>query len=72
MLPELYYEDQIWNMKKTIDEAYKLYANRMKSYRQLTDDEEVKIKEYLDSISENGFVMENVTTTIVTMSWKVA
>jgi hypothetical protein len=30
--------------------------------------EEVK---YLESISEDGFVMENVTTTIVTMSWKV-
>ncbi|MBC3887024.1 methyltransferase domain-containing protein [Acetobacterium paludosum] len=71
ILPEMYYEEQIWNMKKPIEAAYKLYANRMKSYRELTRIEENKIKDYLISISEDGFVAENVNTTITTICWKV-
>lgn len=71
MLPEMHYEKQQWNMKKTIDASYKLYANRMKSYRELTMAEEIKIRDYLESHSEDGYVAENVDTTIVTICWKV-
>lgn len=71
MLPEMHYEEQLWEMKKPIDAAYKLYANRMKSYRALTLEEEQKIRDYLVSVSIEGYVEENVETTIVTICWKV-
>lgn len=71
MLPELFYEKQIWDMKKTLDDAYKLYANRMKSYRQLTHKEENEIYNYLKKISENNLVNEKVPTIIATMLWNV-
>lgn len=71
MLPEMHYEEQLWDMKKPVDAAYKLYANRMKSYRALTQGEETKIRDYLVSIATDGFVEENVKTTIVTICWKV-
>lgn len=71
MLPEIHYEEQIWDMKKPMDAAYKLYANRMKSYRELTPEEETKIKDYLVSISVDGLVAEKVETTITTICWKV-
>ncbi|MFZ7130891.1 MAG: class I SAM-dependent DNA methyltransferase [Eubacteriales bacterium] len=71
MLPEISFEQQIWDMRKSLDDAYKLYANRMKSYRALTKEEEDKIKRYLMSISVDGFVEEKVNTTITTMFWKV-
>jgi len=58
-------------MKKTIDDANKLYVNRMKSYRELTKEEEKKIQDYLLSISKDGFVEEKVDTTITTVCWKV-
>ncbi len=71
MLPEMHYEEQLWEMKKPIEAAYKLYANRMKSYRALTPEEETKIREYLIAIAEDGLVAENVETTIVTICWRV-
>lgn len=71
MLPEMHYEEQRWDMKKPIAAAYKLYANRMKSYRALTQEEEKRIRDYLVSIAEDGLVAENVETTIVTICWKV-
>ncbi len=70
-LPEIHYEAQVWDMKKPIDAAYKLYANRMKSYRELTTAEENKISDYLVAISEEGYVEEKVETTIATICWKV-
>lgn len=70
-LPEMYYEHEVWNLKKNMDEAYKLYANRMKSYRALTDREELKIKEYLESLSDDGFIEEKVETVKATLMWKV-
>lgn len=71
MLPEIHYEEQIWDMKKPIDAAYQLYANRMKSYRELTPEEENKIRDYLVSIAQDGLVEEKVETTITTICWKV-
>ncbi|KNZ41121.1 class I SAM-dependent methyltransferase [Acetobacterium bakii] len=70
MLPEIHYEEQVWDMKKPIEAAYKLYANRMKSYRELTPEEENKIRDYLVSISVDGLVEEKVDTTITTICWK--
>ncbi|MDD3169763.1 MAG: class I SAM-dependent methyltransferase [Eubacteriales bacterium] len=69
--PQFRYERQHWNMEKTIDQACLLYINRVKTYRDITTEEEERIKSYLRSIAQNGMVREEVDTTITTMYWQV-
>lgn len=70
-LPQLEYEKQVWNMKKTLDEAYGLYVNRVKTYQDITLSEEEKIRAYLKTLARDGFIYEDVETTIVTLFWRV-
>ena len=71
MQPYLEYENQQWNMKKTLEEAYGLFINRLKTYRELTPTEEEKAKAYLQSIAVDGIVSEQTNTIITTMYWKI-
>jgi hypothetical protein len=70
-LPQLEYEKQVWNMKKTLDEAYGLYVNRIKTYQHITLEEEKRVKAYLKTLAQDGFVYEEVDTTIATLFWQV-
>ncbi len=70
-LPQLEYEKQTWKMKKTLDEAYGLYINRLKTYRKISKSEEESFKAYLQTLTKDGFVYEDVDTTIVTLFWQV-
>lgn len=70
-MSEIQYESQIWDKKMTINTAYKLYANRMKSYRALTEEEDKEIMNYLQSISNDGIIEEKVDTTIAAIYWQV-
>ena len=69
--PKVEYEKQVWNMEKTLEEAFELYINRVKSYKDITLEEEEIIKKYLESISKDGVVSEEVNTTIATLYWQV-
>ncbi|MEA5084785.1 MAG: class I SAM-dependent methyltransferase [Lachnospiraceae bacterium] len=69
--PMLEYEKQKWNMKKNFEEAYGLYVNRLKTYRKLSLEEEEKVVAYLKSIAKDGFICEDVDTTITTMVWHI-
>ncbi|WP_027398656.1 class I SAM-dependent methyltransferase [Anaerovorax odorimutans] len=69
--PNLTYRDEIWKFEKTLEEAYAWYIGRVKTYKNLTDIEEKKLREYLNSISNNGKVKETIKTTIVSMYWEV-
>lgn len=71
-LPQLEYEEKTWNLKQTLEEAYGLYVNRIKTYRDITVAEEVKVKDYLKSLAQDGFVCEDTDTTIATLYWRVA
>lgn len=71
MLPHLEYQDQQWNMRKTLDEAYGLYINRLKTYRELTPNEEARAKDYLQSIAVDSIITEQTNLIITTMYWKV-
>jgi len=71
LLPRFEYERQHWEMKKTPEEAYGLYVNRVKTYRDISHEEEQIIIKYLQSLSKDGLVCENVDTTITTMFWHV-
>lgn len=69
--PYVEYRKDQWDMKKTLDEAYGLYINRMKSYKEITAAEEEMLKNYINSLAVDGLVREVVDTTIVTMYWQV-
>jgi len=69
--PKVEYEKQVWNMEKTLEEAFGLYINRVKSYKDITLEEEKIIKKYLESICKDGLVVEKVNTTIATIYWQV-
>lgn len=69
--PHLEYEKTQWDMRKTLEEAYGLYINRMKTYRNLTIAEEQRAKQYLQSLARDGAICEKVDTTITTMYWHV-
>ncbi len=69
--PKFVYEQQHWNMEKTLEEAEQLYINRVKTYRDITVAEEEKIKAYLQSVTRNGRICEEVDTTITTLYWQV-
>ena len=69
--PMLEYEKQKWNMKKNFEEAYGLYVNRLKTYRELSLEEEEKVVTYLKSIADDGLICEDVDTTITTMYWHI-
>ncbi|XCH79167.1 MAG: class I SAM-dependent methyltransferase [Candidatus Dehalobacter alkaniphilus] len=70
-LPELEYEKQVWKMKKTLEQAMGMYVNRIKTYRDISPAEEEEVKAYLNSLARDGFVYEDVDTTIVTLFWQV-
>lgn len=70
-LPQLEYEKQVWKMKKSLDEAYGLYVNRIKTYQDMTLAEEEKVRAHLKSLARDGFVYEDVDTTIATLFWQV-
>lgn len=69
--PYFEYEKQCWHMQKTPDDAYAMYINRMKTYRDISYEEEQSVKRYLQSITKNGLVCEDVDTTVTTLYWHV-
>ena len=69
--PYFAYEQQHWHLEKTLEQAYALYINRVKTYRDLSSDEEETLKKYLQSIADNGLVIEDIDTTVTTVYWHV-
>ncbi|QSX08797.1 methyltransferase domain-containing protein [Alkalibacter rhizosphaerae] len=70
-LPQFHYEKQRWNLRKTREEAYGLYINRVKTFRELTPLEEQRLRDYIDFMEKDGFVEEDVDTTITTLYWNI-
>ncbi|WP_353852670.1 hypothetical protein [Dehalobacter restrictus] len=58
-------------MKKTLDQAVGMYVNRIKTYRDISQEEEQKIICYMQSVEKDGIVCENVDTMITTLYWHV-
>nr|WP_246583111.1 class I SAM-dependent methyltransferase [Clostridium simiarum] len=69
--PRFEYEQQRWNMKRNLEEAYGLYVNALKTYRDISLEEEQKIIRYLQSVIKDGMICEDVDTMITTLYWQV-
>ncbi len=70
-LPRLDYERQSWRLRKTLGEACGLYLNRIRTYRDISQGEEARIRAYLSSLLSDGLVREDVETTVATLFWRV-
>ncbi|MDO5410029.1 MAG: class I SAM-dependent methyltransferase [Lachnospiraceae bacterium] len=69
--PQVFYHQEIWHPEKTLENACAWCIDRAKLQKEVTVGEEQIIRDYLSSIEMNGIVRETITTTIVTMYWKV-
>lgn len=69
--PQFSYHDEQWRFEKTLAEACEWYTGRVAAEQAISEQDETKIKEYLQSVTVDGRVRETTTTTIVTMYWQV-
>jgi SAM-dependent methyltransferase len=69
-LPKLAYEDQVWDMNQSYEDACSYYIGRTMMTKQLTSDQINKVKEYLASITKEGRVIDQIHTTITTIYWE--
>lgn len=67
--PELTYENQVWNVNRTYEEACQFYINRVKQIKVLNDTDIEKAKNYLKSIEKDGMISERINTLITTIFW---
>lgn len=70
-LPRMEYERQSWALRKTLDEACGFYINRIKTYRDISSQDEGRVRDYLSELCDDGLVREDVETTVATLFWRV-
>ena len=69
--PEINYEEVVWNSKKPVDEAINWYLGILNTSKELTEKEEQQVIEYINKISEDGYIKSTKNTTIVSFFWEV-
>ena len=69
--PHVSYHQEVWHPIKKLEEQITWIQTRAKLYKSLTAQDEKTIAHYLSGIAKNGMVQETITTTIVTMDWKM-
>lgn len=69
--PNIRYHREVWRPVKTLESQIQWTLNRARLCRPITPEEEHTLAAYLSSVAEGGMVTETVTTTIVTMDWKL-
>ncbi|RDU25121.1 class I SAM-dependent methyltransferase [Anaerosacchariphilus polymeriproducens] len=67
--PKIEYNDQQWNIKRNYDEACEIYVNRARTFTTLTQEKEEKIRQFLESKNQNGFIHDTIRTTIAVIYW---
>lgn len=68
--PKVKYNEQVWSMKKSFEEACSMYINRVKTYGEIDTKKENIIKEYLEKkLDSDGNIVEKVNTIISIIYW---
>lgn len=70
--PEISYNKTVWESTMPLNEAKVWYINRMRGSYAIDEQTEHKICHYLEQISKDGMIRENIKTTLVTMIWEAA
>ncbi len=69
-LPKLAYENQIWKMDQSYEDACSYYLGRTTYAKPLTEDESNAVKEYLSSITKDGRITDQINATVTTLYWE--
>jgi SAM-dependent methyltransferase len=69
-LPKLAYENQIWKMDQSYEDACSYYLGRTTYAKPLTEDENNAVKEYLSSIAKDGRITDQIDATVTTIYWE--
>lgn len=69
--PSIKYEEKNWSYKEPLEKAYSTYVKKIKTIKKINDYEENKIREFLKGISKNGYIEEEINSTIATLIWNV-
>lgn len=69
--PEIRYTKTVWKSSRSVSQAEQWYLGRLNGARQLGDDQQKKVREYLASIAIEGQVNETIHTTLVSFFWQV-
>lgn len=60
-----------WLVEKPLEEAYIWYINRVKTYKNISDLEELKLKDYLNTVAIEGKIQDKTSTTVITIYWQM-
>lgn len=69
--PEITFIDTAWEHVMPIDKAESFYCSHFEMTQKVTDEQKTFIRNYLEQVSQNGFVKETVKAKIAWMAWKV-
>lgn len=67
--PQFYYENQIWPMNQSYEDAYSFYLGRAAMAKQLSESETESIKDYLKSIIKDDLITDQINATVATIFW---
>jgi len=70
-LPHIEYGHRTWDVRKPLDSAIQMYTDRIRIHHSISQTDEHRIGDYLESIAEDGFIHEHVETTVVMLYWQV-
>lgn len=69
--PNINYENKNWTYKQPVEKAYNSYVKKIKTIKKINPEEERTIRQFLNEISCDGYVGEEITSTIGTLIWSV-
>lgn len=69
--PKINYEEKTWFYKEPLEKASTTYIKKIKTIRKINEDEENRIKQFLKDISHNGYIEEEINSTISTLIWSL-
>ena len=69
--PQFFYHKEVWNSERSTEDMIAWCTDRSRLKRELTEQDERIIRDYVESVALDGKVMETVLTTRVTIVWRV-
>lgn len=70
-MPKINYEEKSWFYKEPLEKAYNTYIKKIKTIKEINEYEKNKIKQFLIDISNNGYIEEEINSTIAILIWSV-
>lgn len=68
--PKLYYEEQVWPMIQTYEDACSFYLGRAAMAKDLCESETESIKDYLRSLIKDDKITDQINATVATLYWE--